>query len=59
MYLYEILDTFDENKDLYVEDKWGDILATYDGRNSIPDTFDWLNVIAITIRDDSFVLTVE
>lgn len=47
MKLIDVLDVCDENFNVIVEDTEGNLLGLYDGRNSIPEEYNKLNVIQI------------
>ena len=47
MKLIDVLDVCDENFNVIVEDTEGNLLALYDGKDSIPEEYNELNVIQI------------
>ena len=47
MKLIDVLDVCDENFNVIVEDTEGNLLALYDGKDSIPEEYNELNVILI------------
>ncbi len=47
MKLIDVLDVYDENFNILVRDTEENYLALYDGRNSIPEEYNELNVVQI------------
>lgn len=55
MKLIDVLDVWDGNSNLAVEDTEGNLLGLYNGRDSIPEEYNELNVVHIR----PFVIIVE
>lgn len=51
MKLIELMEVFDENKNLYVYME-GDLIAQYDGKNSIPEELNNHEIISISTEDN-------
>lgn len=60
MKLIDVLDVCDENFNVIVEDTEGNLLALYDGKDSIPEEYNELNVLLIRpYSEETITIIVE
>lgn len=58
MKLIELLENIDENKNVFVYDENNNLIAIYDGKNSIPEYLNSSEVIKITSNDNNIIINV-